>query len=224
MRRKGAGRLNKLFYKELRLVTHPTSIMFFGLAALMLIPNYPYYVTFFYTALGVFFCCLSGRENNDIFYTAMLPVAKGDIVRARFLFACTLELVQFALAVPFALIRQSFSAVPPNQVGIEANIAFFGLAFVMMGLFNLVFFTRYYKNPDNVGKCFAVASVVMFVYMTVMEALVHAVPFMRDCIDTTDAYFVKEKLVFLFAGAAVYALLTFAAMKISVKSFQKLDL
>ena len=58
--------MNRLLQKELRLAMHPASVGFLLLSALLLIPNYPYYVTFFYTSLGVFFICLGGRENKDV--------------------------------------------------------------------------------------------------------------------------------------------------------------
>ena len=59
-----------LLRKELRLAVHPTSWIFLGLSLMLLIPSYPYYVAFFYTGLGIFFTCLSARENQDISYIA----------------------------------------------------------------------------------------------------------------------------------------------------------
>lgn len=56
--------MKELLKKEISLVLHPTNWLFLALSALVLVPNYPYYVTFFYTGLGIFFLCLSGRENQ----------------------------------------------------------------------------------------------------------------------------------------------------------------
>ena len=39
--------MNLLFKKEMRLAMHPASLGFLALSALLLVPNYPYYVTFF---------------------------------------------------------------------------------------------------------------------------------------------------------------------------------
>ena len=77
--------------KELRLALHPTAPMFLALSAMLMIPSYPYLVAFFYTGLAVFFTCLNGRENQDVFYSMLLPVAKRDLVRARFLTVTLLE-------------------------------------------------------------------------------------------------------------------------------------
>lgn len=215
--------MKNLLLKEIRLTMHPTAIIFIALSLMLIIPNYPYYVIFFYTGLAIFFTCLNGRENNDVFFTMLLPVNKKDIVTARFLLIITLELLQAVVAIPFSLLRQSFS-MAGNAVGMDANISFFGLSFIMLGLFNFVFFTNYYKDVNRVGKSFVFGSIVDFVFMAVAETLTHIVPFMRDKLDTPDTIFVKEKLIVLLTGMVIYSALTFFAYKKSVKSFLNYDI
>ncbi|MGM9567264.1 MAG: ABC-2 transporter permease [Clostridia bacterium] len=215
--------MNRLLQKELRLAMHPASVGFLLLSALLLIPNYPYYVTFFYTSLGVFFICLGGRENKDVEYSLLLPVGKTDAVKARFMTVLLLELGQMLLAVPFAVLRQQMS-VPLNQVGIEANLAFFGFSFVMLGLFNLIFFLVYYKDVRKVGKAFVVSSTVVFFYAGVMETLTHIVPFFAERMDTLDPQFLTEKLVVLVVGFLLFALLTFVSYRLSLKNFERQDI
>ena len=214
--------MNLLFQKEMRLAMHPASLGFLALSALLLVPNYPYYVTFFYTSLGIFFICLGGRENKDVEYSLLLPIAKIDAVKARFLTVLFLELVQMLLAVPFALLRQQM-AVPLNQVGIEANIAFFGFSFVMLGIFNFVFFLVYYKDVRQVGKAFLIASTAVFLYTAVMETLVHIVPFFALRLDTLDPQFLTEKLTVLVIGFILFLLLTFGSARTAMKNFEKQD-
>lgn len=214
--------MGKLLSKEFKLVTHPTTFIFILLSAMMIIPNYPYYVTFFYTTLGIYFCCLTARENHDIYYTLSLPVRKRDIVSARFAFVVIVELLQVIAAIPFALLRQSFD-MPGNQVGMDANIALFGLAFIMLGVFNIFFLTKYYKNPTKIGGAFVIGTIISFVYMAIMEVLTHIIPFFRDKLDTPDPQFLAEKLLVLGIGIAVYAALTVIALVKSRKSFETLD-
>ena len=209
--------------KEFRLALHPTSLLFLGLSAMLLIPNYPYYVIFFYTCLGIFFICLTGRENQDLLYMMLLPIRKRDIVRGRIALAAILQLAQMLLAIPFAILRQKMS-LPGNQVGMDANTALFGVSFLLLGLFNFFFFTRYYQDPKQVGKPFAVGSTVLFVCMGIAEALTHIVPFFRDCLDTPDPQHMGAKLAVLAVGAALYAALTVLGCRISEQSFEKLDL
>lgn len=68
--------MRQLLYKEFKLATHPTMYIFLLLSAMVLIPSYPYYVAFMYMCLAMFFTFLQGRETNDLFFTAMLPVRK----------------------------------------------------------------------------------------------------------------------------------------------------
>ena len=216
--------MKNLLYKELRLCLQAPAVLFLILSAMLIIPNYPYYVTFFYTGLGIYFCCLSGRENNDIYYTLTLPVRKRDAVTARFLLAVLLEAAQLLIAVPFAFLRQSFSSLGGNAVGMDANVALFGLSMLMLGLFNLTFFTAYYRDPRKVGAPFLKGSVVVFLFIVAAEACAHAVPFFRDKLDTMHGAFLPEKLAVLAAGLVLWALLTLLAWKTSVRRFEKLDL
>ena len=215
--------MKPLLHKELRLALHPTVPLFWLLGALLLIPNYPYYVIFFYTLLGIFFVCLSGRENNDIAYTLALPVRKRDVVAARMGLAVLIEGIQVGLAVPFAALRQRLS-LPGNQVGMDANIAFFGLSLLLLGAMNVFFFPRYYAAPDKVGKAFAKTAVFAFLLIGVLEMLDHALPLFRDQLDTPDPQFLPQKLICLGVGLAGYGLCTALAYRMSVRRFEALDL
>ena len=215
--------MKHLLKKEFKMAMHPTAPMFLMLSTMLLIPNYPYYVVFFYTSLAIFFICLSGRENHDIFYTMLLPVRKSHVVKARFLMVILLELAQVAIAVPFALLRQRMP-VGPNVVGMDANGALFGVAFIMLGIFNIIFFGIYYKNTQKVGKAFAIASIVVFLYICIAEALAHVVPFIKNYLDTTDAKYQPYRFGMLLVGFVVYALLTNLAYKRAQIHFEQQDL
>jgi hypothetical protein len=215
--------MKNMLYKEFKLAMHPTSIIFLSLSSMMLIPNYPYYMTFFYTTLAIFFTCLSGRENHDIFYTMTLPIRKRDIVKSRFFLVIILQLTQVITAIPFAMIRGRFR-LPGNYVGMDANIAFFGLSFLMLGLFNLIFFTTYYKDTDKVGKSFLMGTIVVSLFIIIAEASAHAVPFVKNYLDTKDPEFLPYKLVVLAAGMVLYIVLTLLSYHRSVRSFEILDM
>ncbi|MEG2603355.1 MAG: ABC-2 transporter permease [Clostridia bacterium] len=215
--------MKTLLMKEVKLAAHPTVWIFWALSAMLLIPNYPYYVVFFYTALGLFFVCLAGRENHDIEYSLSLPMRKQDVVRARIWFAVVIELVQLLLAAAFAAVRQRL-AIGVNAAGMDVNLALFGLAFLMLGLFNFLFFTRYYQNPNAVGKAFVWSSVLTFGYIFAAEACTFVVPLFKERLDTPDPLFLPEKLATLAVGIAAYAFLTWCAYRQSVKRFTALDL
>ncbi len=215
--------MKQLLKKELMLCMHPTAPLFLFLSAMLLIPNYPYYFIFFYTTLAVFFTCLSGRENNDVFYTMTLPVAKRNIVGARICFVMLLETAQCLLAVPFAVLRQRMP-IPGNQVGMDANIALFGVSLILMGMFNLVFFTAYYRDVSKVGRAFLWGTATMVFLILAAEICVHAVPFVRDRMDTPDPLFLSEKLILLAVGIVLYLLMSVCAYFKAADSFEKQDL
>lgn len=215
--------MKKLLLKEFKLSMHPTVPLFILLSAMVFIPNYPYYVIFFYTTLAFFFVCLTGRENKDVAYTMLLPVKKSDVVKARFVFLIIVEMLQIIVAVPFAFIRQNVG-LEPNAVGMEANIALFGFAFLIYGIFHLAFFGIYYKDVKKVGKAFIASSIALFLFICIAETLVHIIPFLRDKIDTYDNVYIPEKLIVLAAGIVIYIICTVVAYKKAINNFEKQDI
>lgn len=215
--------MRNLLYKELRLALHPSVILFLFLPAMLLIPHYPYLIIFFYTCLGIFFLSITGRENNDIYYTLQLPVRKREIVGARFLLVVLIQILQFIIAIPFAIANRALITFP-NEAGMNANVAFFGFAFLILGLFNLVFLTMYYKNPNKVGIPFLVGCLTFVVAMFAIEASRFIFPFVQEYLNPMGTEHLGYQLIALFAGIVLWALFTFLAYKKSVKSFEAFDL
>ena len=114
--------------------------------------------------------------------------------------------------------------VGPNAAGMDANVAVFGLGLVMLGLFNLVFLPRLYKNPSAVGKPFLAAGAWMLLYILAAEACCFVVPFFRDVLDTPDPQHLGAKLAVLAAGAALFVLFTLLAVRRAEKIFDAVDL
>lgn len=215
--------MKALLMKEIRLAMHPTAPLFLGLSAMLLIPNYPYDVVFFYTALAVFFTCLTGRENQDVVFTMLLPVAKRDVVRARMALVLLLEGAQLLTAALFALLRGVILPTP-NLAGMDANVALFALALVELGLFNLVFFPAYYRDVRKVGAAFVKGAAAVFGCIVLGEVAVHAIPWVRDVLDTPDPLHLPAKLAALALGAAVFAVLTLLARRLAIRRFERVDL
>ena len=206
-----------LMKKEWKLVVTPVPLLFLLLSALVLVPSYPYYVTFFYNALGIFLMLQAARENRDVYYMALLPVTKRDVVRARFSTVVTLQLLQIAACIPFMLLRRGYAQIN-NPVGIEANLA------LLMGLFNLTFLPMHYKNGYDLGKPFVVSSVVLFLAIVLLEMLDHVVPYMKTVCESYAPADLVRQLPVLLGGVAVYALVTYLAFRTSAARFEQVDL
>ena len=213
----------KLLKKELRLCMHPTAYLMPFLSVLLLVPNYPYSVSFYYVTLSIFFICLTARENHDAAYTLSLPVSRGDMVRGRILVTCCVEMVQMLLCALFIFLKSRIG-YQPNSAGLDAGIAVLGEGFLVYGLFHIVFFPLLYKDINQVGKAFAIASVVVFVYIAFSVAATYVIPFFRDALDTPDPEHLTEKLIFLGAGAVFFLAATLTALRVSIKRFERVDL
>ena len=215
--------MRKLLKKELTLCLHPAAVMMLFLSALVLAPNYPYAVSFFYLTLGLFFICLGGRENHDVIYTLTLPVAKRDAVTARFALTVLLELVLLALVFGFIQLRRRILP-DPNAAGMDANLALLGEGFLFFGLYHLVFFPGYYRDVNKVGVSFVKGCVFSAVFVAADIVLCYTLPLMRDVLDTPDPQNLGAKLGFLAVSVAVYAAGTLLALRISQRRLEAQDI
>ncbi|MGN0468114.1 MAG: ABC-2 transporter permease [Acutalibacteraceae bacterium] len=213
----------KLLKKEFSLSMHPMMPLMLLLSVMVLIPNYPYIVIFFYLTLGMFFTCLLGRENNDIDYTLLITFSKKDTVKARILFCCIFELIELALTLLFIFLSERINPAG-NAAGMDANLALLGEGFICFGIFNFVFFVSYYKNVGKVGISFIKSCIPMFLLTAADIIATYTVPFVRDRLDTPDFSFLASKLIFTAAGAIIYVFLTASAFVKSVKYFEKQDI
>lgn len=214
----------KLLKKEFRLCMHPTALIMMGLTAMVLIPNYPYSVSFFYLTLGLYFTCLSSRENRDAAYTLTLPVSRRDMVRGRILMCCCLEMIDLALCAAFVALKETAIGGGANAAGMDANAALVGEGLLLFSLFNIIFFPVWYKDIDKVGKPFLLSSAAVFLFITAAVVSTYAVPFVRDCLDTPDPEHMTEKLLFVAGAAVCYAACSVLAVRLSASRFEKLDL
>lgn len=213
----------KLLKKEFALALHPASVLFVFFAAFVFIPNYPYEVMFFFSALSVFFICLTGRENKDISFTCALPVKKGDVAKARILFCVILQLMQVALCVALVFLKSALLPMP-NAAGLDANIALPGVGLFILGIFDVIFFPMYFKNPVKVGVPFLIGSAAVFLCVACSVAACVAVPCIKETIDTADPLFLGPKCAVAVAGAAFYGAAVCLAARLSARRFEKVDL
>lgn len=217
--------MKKLLYKELNLVFLPLVYIFLLLDFILFIPNYLYTISMFYICLGIFFCFLKSRENNDVLYMITLPIRKSDIVEARYLLVLFIELLQIIICIPIVIIRCTILNYP-NIAGIDVNVAFLGLAFIQLAIFNRVFLGLYFKDVNQVGKAFLIACVIEFLVISIIEASVHiSIIITGTCFwDSYSGDDLVKQIPFLIVGILIYAI----SMKISyqkdVKNFIKLDL
>ncbi|MCU9602665.1 ABC-2 transporter permease [Pallidibacillus thermolactis] len=210
-----------LLYKELRLAAHPNLFIFTALGVLVIVPAYPYGMVFLFGCLAPFITFMYGRETNDIYYTALLPVKKSDTVKAKFLLVILAQITQLMISLPFAVLRL-YVLPEGNPAGIEANVAYYGFGFITYAIFNYIFLTYFFKSAHKVGNAFILAIIPASLVVLLMEVIVHFPGFVW--LDRVEPSFLVRQLPILFVGIVIYIVSIFAAFKVSVRRFERVDL
>ncbi|SHH62190.1 ABC-2 family transporter protein [Sporobacter termitidis DSM 10068] len=216
--------MKNLFYKEFKLAIPSVFLMFLLFGALLLIPSWPFFIAFGYIFIAFMNIFLVGRENQDIFFTATLPVPKRDAVRARIYAIAAMELAEVAVAVPFAMVNTLVISPLGNQIGMNPNFAFFGFVLMLYAIFNAIFLPMFYKTAHKVGTPILIALAAVLVYAVAVEAAVHTVPYLKTNINALGADHLSSQLVVLAAGIVLFVLMTLSSLKRSIKNFEKVDL
>lgn len=210
-----------LIKKEFLLTAHPMTFVFTFFGIMLIIPNYIYYVAFFYTTLGIFFDFMNGRENRDTYFNAILPVSKKEVVKAKTAFVWIIETASVVFAVPFAILSRTINPNGSNLAGIEANVAFFGLSLIMYSLFNAVFLNEFFKTAYKAGKAFVFGSIATAVFVLVAETADH-MPVIGDYLEGKYGQLIQLPL--LFVGIAIFTVSFFVVNIQCAKKYEKVDL
>jgi hypothetical protein len=215
--------MKNLLYKEFRLVVNPLCYLTVLFGALLLIPQWVYFVAmlylFFFIVPNVF---TNAKAINDTGFTMMLPVRKRDIVKARVVSIATLELIQVVSAAFFAILNMSF--YPYGNFLLDANIAYLGCVFIMFGIFNAIFFPIFYRTAYRIGWPLACALTATILFAFAVEALIIFVPEAKYVLDGISGDALMRQLPVLGAGILLFALLTALAYRKSADNFEKVDL
>ncbi len=207
----------KLFMKEVRIASHPLSFFFILFSFMFLIPGYPILLAPFFVTLGIFQSFQKARENGDILFSVLLPVPKGDTVKGKFLFVTSIELSSTLLMALCAIMRSSVLKDNPIYTSnpmMKADLFALSLAVFIFALFNFIFVRGFFRTAYNIGLPFLVYAVSAFIVAAAGEILSHF-------------SFVKshpgQSLIFV-ALCFLFTLITIFSYRMSVISFEKLDL
>ena len=214
----------KMLAKEWKLCMHPMGYLMPLLAVLVLVPGYPYGVCCFYTVLGIFFICLTARENHDAGFTLTLPVSRGDMVRARIMLCVILEVLQLALMGILILIRPVLGADPKNPAGLDAGLAVIGDGLIVYAIFNMIFFPRFYRDINKPGVAFVIAAAAVFAWIVFGVVATYVIDFFKNVLDTADPANMREKALFTLGGLALFLAGTAKSVQSSIKKFEAVDL
>ncbi len=217
--------MSALLRKEMRLAALILTYLFIGFAFMTLLPGYPILCGAFFMTLGIFQSFQSAREANDIVYSALLPVAKRDVVKGKYQFVILIELCGFAIMVILTLIRMTALAdARPYRSNalMNANPFFLAMALLIFAVFNLIFVGGFFRTAYKIGKPFVIYIVVTFVVIFIAEAL-HHVPGL-GALNAFGFDHAGLQFSLLAAGIVLYAGLTLLAYRKACRDFERIDL
>lgn len=217
--------MKNILKKELTLSASILSYLFIAFGVMFFVPGYPILCGVFFVTLGIFQSFQNAREANDIIFSALLPVAKRDVVRGKYIFSCFIELCSVLLMAVAVIIRMtalSGAAVYRNNAMMNANLFALGMALFIFGLFNLIFIGGFFKTAYKFGKPFVAHIIVTFVTIGIGEAL-HHVPGL-EALNAFGFEHFGLQLGLLALGAAAYIALTALSCRRACRNFERIDL
>lgn len=214
-----------LLLKELKLSVHPFFyVLPFLTGALMLIPGWLYFLVILYFCFITVPNVFAGyKTQNDLMFTSMMPVTKKDMVKAKISFIVILELLHVVVALIYGLI--SVRLYPDLTYYFFApSLGFWGLCFVMLAIFNIIFITIYYKTAYKYGAA-AIASIsAAILFAGGAEWLGIQNSFVNELFKGTGADNWVTQLSILIAGIVIFAIFTIIAYSIAHKRFEKVEM
>lgn len=217
--------MKHILKKELTLSASILSYLFIGFGLMFFIPGYPILCGTFFVTLGIFQSFQNAREANDIVFSALLPVAKKDVVGGKFVFSCFIELCSIILMAIATVIRMTVlenSIAYRNNAMMNANLFALGTALIIFGLFNLIFIGGFFKTAYKFGKPFVTHIIVTFIIIGIGEAL-HHIPKLSALNAFGFEHFWLQFGLLGF-GAAVYIALTVLSYRCACRNFERIDL
>lgn len=217
--------MKKLLNKEWRLSSLMLTKLFILFGLLTFLPGYPILMGAFFVCLGLFQSFQNMRENNDILFSALLPVAKRDIVSAKFLLCLSVEGAAFVVMSVVTVLRMtvlSDAAVYRDNALMTANLCFLGFVLLCFALFNGVFVRGFFRTAYYYGKPFVVFTVAAMGLIVFAEA-VHYFPGM-GWVNAFGCTNMGLQAVFLVLCGAVSTGITAYAWRQSVRDFERIDL
>lgn len=232
--------MKKLLYKEIMLSIHPVCYVFaLGFPLLCLIPNFPIFVGTLYVVPAFSFLFLGaqkGKQTNDLFYSALLPIRKQDIVKARMISAVLMEfatLIMLAILTPIKIIiEQSISGAGGESLVFTTQGIVTSFAFAIIGyaIVNTIFFLMFYKKGRSI---MAPTMISVFTYLIIILVFTSVLPaidpltgqaLVPSYYNALYAIDIGYQFIYLVVAIVIYFIVNFFVMKEASKRLLKADL
>ncbi|ETT54593.1 MULTISPECIES: ABC-2 transporter permease [unclassified Paenibacillus] len=214
-----------LVLKDLKLGVNPWFFVLpFLMGCLMLIPGWLYFL------VPLYFCFITVpnifggfKSQNDLMFSTVLPVTKSDIVKSRVTVLVILELMHLLVAMIASIF--TFQLYPKMQYFFFApHMGFWGMCFLMMALFNLIFIPIYYKTAYKYGLATTASTVAAVLFATLVQWAgiqndwLHSL-FYGSGLDRTGL-----QLSILAGGVLIFIACNLLAYRMAVRRFLKVEI
>ena len=217
--------MRNIMLKEIKLSASPLAFIFISFGLMFFIPGYPILCGAFFVTLGLFQSFQTAREANDIVFSVLLPIAKKDVVKGKYLFVsfiegCALVLMFMAIIIRMTVLKDSH--VYRSNALMNANLFALGVAFLIFGLFNAVFVGGFMKTAFKQGKPFIIHIVITFVIIGIAEAL-HHIPGL-GALNAFVTEHIGLQIILLLSGIASFVIITLLAYHKACRDFERVDI
>lgn len=217
--------MRDVLLKELKLSASPLAYLFIAFGLMFLIPGYPILCGAFFVTLGLFHSFQAAREANDIVFSTLLPIAKRDVVKGKYLFVCLIEACGWILMAVSAILRMTVFALSPVYLSnalMNANPFALGAALFIFGLFNCIFLGGFFRTAYKLGRPFVTYIVTGFLAIAAFESL-HHFPGL-GWLNAFGTEQLARQTVLLAAGMAAFCVLTLFSYRTACRDFEVTDL
>ncbi len=216
---------SKLLFKkewQLNLRTAAYLYIYCTLTLMLLIPNYPYVIAFFYCLLGIPNVFSLQKGNRDIEFNSMLPLTRADIVKSKTYIVIFIQLLQIVVALPIALISALILNPTGNLVGIDANFTLFAFALLEFSAFNIIFLPKFFATGYKVAIPALWAFVGYFLITLTLELPTALIPTLNLFFD--GYIYIGAQIALLAISILLYIITIFVTIKLSTKKFEEVNL
>lgn len=217
--------MSDILRKEMYLSASVLSYFFILFGLMFFLPGYPILCGPFFVTVGIFQSFQSAREANDIVFSSLLPIAKKDIVKGKYLFACFIEgcaLMVMFVAVVLRMTVLSSIAIYRHNALMNANLFALANAFVIFGLFNRIFICEFFKTAYKFARPFVFFIVACSIVILIAETL-HHIPGLTN-LNAFGFHNIALQFILLIIGIFIYLIMTLLSCKKAIQYFEKIDL
>ena len=212
--------MKNLLYKELTLTIGKFNyILPILLGLLFFIPNWIFTIVpmyFFWISMPNIFSSYSAQL--DYTFISLLPVTKRNVVVAKTLSIYILQGTHIIFALIFGLIHNMIYG--QWNLFLQINPIYFGIMFMIFGIFNVIVFPLYFKTAYRWGKPLIYGVIATLIFAGLFEYAAIAIPSISLVLSSNNMILQYSLFALGLVGGVSLSVL---ATELSVKQYKRIQ-